>query len=138
MPTSANAVTATMRRFLIDTSALNHIVDQQVDPAALVRLGVCITHVQADELSATSREDRRASLVAALNRVEAVRVPTSAAVWNESKWDEAEWGDADGMYAAFLAALDARNGGRSNNSKDALIGVTALARDMVLVTDDRD
>ena len=65
------------------------------------------------------------------------KVATSAAVWNVSKWGESQYGDSNGLYQPMLAALDTRNGAKANNSKEALIGVTAIARGLVLVTNDR-
>ena len=53
-----------------------------------------------------------------------------------SKWGAARFGDAGGSCSAFLAALNSENGSKSNNILDALIGATALSRQLILVTDD--
>jgi len=42
------------------------------------------------------------------------------------------------LYQPLLEALNARNRGKLNNAQDALIGVTAIARGLTLVTDDSD
>jgi predicted nucleic acid-binding protein len=39
-------------------------------------------------------------------------------------------------YDAMLAALDKRNGNKKNNAQDILIAITALNRQLTLVTDD--
>ena len=58
--------------------------------------------------------------------------------WAGAEWDGADWGDPNSPYEPLLAALHARNGSKKNNPHDALIGVTALDRNMTLFTDDID
>ena len=45
-------------------------------------------------------------------------------------------GSANGAFDAMLAALDKRNGNKTNNAQDILIAITALKRKLTLVTDD--
>jgi predicted nucleic acid-binding protein len=102
---------------------------------------VYVTHVQIDELVATKKPTgRREDLLAVLKQIDPARIATSVAVWNVSKWDEAEWGSEEDSlnYTSLLSILNTVNKAKANNSKDALIGATALAHGMVLVTDDGD
>ncbi|MEA3197457.1 MAG: hypothetical protein QOF32_1509 [Gammaproteobacteria bacterium] len=125
--------------YLLDTNAINAALDQNIEPARIASRGaVFITHIQVNELQATKRSERQVALLEALRAIDPVRVSTSAAVWNVSEWGEAQWGDAHGLYQPLLSALNARNGGKRNNQQDALIGVTAIAREMILVTNDAD
>jgi predicted nucleic acid-binding protein len=128
-----------MPDYLLDTNAFNRSLDLNIDPSTITRRGaVFVTHIQVNELSATRRTDRQLALLEILQKIDPARVPTSAAVWNLSEWGGAEWGDANGLYQPLLAALNERNGAKSNNPQDALIGVTAISRGLTLVTNDAD
>jgi predicted nucleic acid-binding protein len=128
--------------YLFDTSAINAALDRGLDADAFAGRGALfITHVQADELRATRKPPGR--LEALLNALEILapeKVLTSVAVWNESKWGEARWGDSrsHSVYESLVRTLNTRNGSKANNARDALIGVTAIAEGMTLVTNDRD
>jgi hypothetical protein len=130
-----------MASYLLDTNAINRALDLSIDPGDLRRRGeLFVTHVQLDELRQTRRPERLEALLGVFQQIGPERVSTSVAVWNESKWDEAEFGteSANQLYQSLHQKLDARNGGKPNNVKDALIGVTALVRALTLVTNDRD
>jgi hypothetical protein len=81
--------------------------------------------------------ERTEALLKVLADIEPEKVPTSAAVWNVSRWNESTYGDSNGLYQPMLAALNVRNGGKANNVMDTLIGGTAIARGLTLVTNDR-
>ena len=129
-----------MTDFLLDTNAINAALDKKVDPALFTARGpVFVTHIQVNELRATKNpEGRRQALLDALQKIDPSKVRTSAMVWDVSEWDGADWGDPKLPYQPLLEELNARNGSKKNNPHDALIGVTALARNMTLVTDDID
>jgi predicted nucleic acid-binding protein len=125
--------------YLLDTNAINAALDQNIQPGRITSRGaVFVTHIQVNELQASKRSERQRALLEALSAIDPAKVSTSAAVWNVSELGGAEWGDANGLYQPLLAALNARNGGKRNNAQDALIGVTAIARGMILVTNDAD
>ncbi len=128
-----------MAGFLLDTNAINRGLDQNIEPATITSRGdVFVTHIQIDELQATRRPDRQEALLDALQKIDPTKVPTSAAVWDVSRWNESEWSKPDGVFGPLLYALNARNGSKPNNTQDALIGATAIARGLVLVTNDVD
>ena len=129
-----------MTDFLLDTNAINAALDKKVDPAIITARGpVFVTHVQVNELCNTKNpEGRRQALLDALQKIDPAKVRTSVMVWDVSEWDGADWGDPNSPYEPLLAALHARNGSKKNNPHDALIGVTALDRNMTLFTDDID
>lgn len=125
--------------FMLDTNAFNRALDSGVDPLRLSKRGrLYVTHVQLNELQATKQSERLNQLLRVFEAVEQESIPTSAAVWDISEWGRAEWGDADGGYDALLKRLDELNGGKNNNAQDVLIAVTALKRNLILVTDDED
>ncbi len=127
-----------MPKYLLDTSAINRILDRDVPAELLIGRGICITHVQVDELLATRRNERREALLSTLERIESVRLPTSGAMFGLSQFNEAQWGDADGRLSSFLSSLNVCNRCKDNNARDSLIGATALANELVLVTEDLD
>ncbi len=128
-----------MPSFMFDTNAFNRTLDSGVDPKLLSESGqLYVTHVQKNELQATKNKQRLEALLAVFDAVEQENVPTAAMVWDVSEWGGAEWGDADGLYDRMLASLNQRNGSKGNNVRDVLIGVTAIKRECVLVSDDAD
>ena len=125
--------------FMLDTNAFNRALDSGIEPKLLSGHGpLFVTHVQLNELQATKKTDRLDQLLSVFVSVEQEAVPTAAAVWDVSEWGGAEYGSADGSYDAMLAKLNSKNGNKKNNAQDILIAVTALKRDYILVTDDKD
>lgn len=128
-----------MPAFMFDTNAFNRAVDSGADPKLLAARGqLFVTHVQKNELQATKNTQRLEALLSVFEAVEQETVPTAAAVWGVSEWGGAEWGDADGLYGKMLANLNQRNKNKGNNAHDVLIGVTAIKRQCVLVSNDGD
>ena len=147
---------------MFDTNVFNRILDGVVSIDALSgRVNAHATHVQRDEIGRTKDPARRqsleavfgsvtgaavptASLVLDVSRLDEARlggssvVPTSSAVWGVSKWGEAKWTADDNLFVPMKADLDALNGGKKNNTEDALIAETAIKDGYVLVTDDGD
>ena len=125
---------------MLDTSAVNRILDTGVDPESLA-IGSCIylTHIQVNELQATRNEERLRRLLDVAEQIPHFQIPTSVAVWGVSEWGGAEFdSNGDGRFGAMLASLNERNRAKPNNQMDALIGITALRRNLTLVTNDRD
>lgn len=125
--------------FMFDTNAFNRVLDSGLDPSFLTRRGpLFVTHIQINELQATTRPERRDQLLKCFASIEQEKIPTAAGVWGVSEWGGAEWGSAEGTYDAMLANLNGMNGGKKNNAQDILIAVTALKHGFTLVTDDND
>jgi len=124
-------------RYVVDTNIFNRIADQQFSCEQLPPGSqIVATHVQLDELNQTTDPQRKAALLQAFGLQQPEMLPTESAVWDVSKWDAAKWGDG-ATHQQIRAALDAKNGGRPNNAKDALIAEVALKNGFGLVTADR-
>ncbi len=147
---------------MFDTVVFNRILDGALDIGAFVgKARFYATHIQLDEINATSTLQRRQALLEVFNRIIERKVPTESfaldvsrldearlgggnivptesAVWNVSAWGQAKWGEADGLYTAFKAELDTLNKSKPNNVQDTLIAETAIINRFDLVTDDVD
>ncbi len=122
---------------MFDTVIFNRIVDDCLDVGVLIgKVDVYVTHIQRDELNATSNAKRRELLQKTFHEVSAETVPTESAVYGASRYGEAKFGAKDGLYLKIKVALDAKKL-KPNNIQDALIAETAIVNGFTLVTDDR-
>jgi len=127
---------------MLDTNLFNGLVDGQMSIDVLQGKTLLATHIQLDELNATSNPTRRAKLVSMFELVSAETIPTSTSVWDDTPWDEGKWSDQDNLYEKILAELqklDKAAGKRPtgmNQSRDVRISETAIKNDITLVTDD--
>ena len=103
-----------------------------------------MTHIQGDELAATSDTNRKQLLLKTLTKVDPQSLSTDTAVWNDSKWGKTKWSARDGMYRRLLhriRELDDAKGRKPshpmNQSRDARIAETAIKTGLTLVTNDR-
>ena len=133
-----------MTGYMLDTNLFNGIIDGKISPNVFQGQKFMVTHVQRDELNATSDPTRRAKLLSVFELVEADSIPTSTAIWDDSRWDEANWSDQDNLYENTLAELqklDKATGKRPkgmNQSRDVRIAETAIKNGLTLVTDDKN
>ncbi|MFM7346401.1 MAG: hypothetical protein ACKO1J_13670 [Tagaea sp.] len=97
-------------------------------------LRIIDTHIQLDQLSATTDECKRTRLLALIEELKllAVRVPTIGGVWDVTRWDEGTFG-SDEENIAIEKAMNSN----PRHSQDALIAVTAAAHVDYLITEDR-
>ncbi|MBI4191530.1 MAG: hypothetical protein HY525_13455 [Betaproteobacteria bacterium] len=147
---------------MFDTVVFNRIADGVLPIDALQgRVKAHATHVQRDEISQTKDSARRKALESVFGNVTGTAVPTASfvldvsrldeacfggsrivptdsAVWDVSAWDQAKWAADDNLYIPIKGDLDSLNGGKKNNTQDALIAETAIKGGYILVTDDRD
>ena len=125
-------------KYMLDTVIFNKLLDDILSMQNLPSgEGYVATHVQWDELSATKNEKRRAGLLKQFATVSAERHPTSSFAFDISRFDLAEWGSGD-LFNQLKTALDAKNGRKTNNPKDALIAETSIVKGFPLVTCDYD
>jgi predicted nucleic acid-binding protein len=125
-------------KYVVDTSLFNKIADGSAGMDELPKDGGFLaTHVQIDELNRTKDEERRAKLFLIFAKTINDVVPTESFILGTSRVDEAKLGDG-APYAAIKKMLDSLNGGKQNNSEDALIAEVALKNGYVLLTADRD
>ncbi|MGQ0723216.1 MAG: PIN domain-containing protein [Candidatus Eiseniibacteriota bacterium] len=124
--------------YVLDTNIFNWLVDKLVDHSELPTDGdLVVTHLQVDEVSRISDEDRRARVFLTLACVITGVLPTESAICDVSRLDHCKLGDG-AIYTSVKSALDARNGRQAANTADALIAEVALANDFTLLTADRD
>lgn len=127
-----------MNQFMLDTNAFNAILDtQNIEPSKLSCCGeLFVTHVQLNEIQDTQKLERLTPLLEVFKAIDQETISTAAAVYGVSEWGGAEWGNADGSYDKILLLLEQKGRKSRGNTKDALIGVTALKRQFTLVTND--
>ncbi len=121
---------------MLDTCVFNFLKDGQYFIKDLPTGKYFITHVQRDELQATTDPTRRCELLKQLSVVGPENLPTSVAITGLSRTGEASSGD-DSDYLRILAELDKRKK-KKNNYKDAVIGSTAMQNKFHLITGDSD
>jgi predicted nucleic acid-binding protein len=123
---------------MFDTVVFNRIVDGRLNVTGFAgKAKFCVTHIQRDELNATSDAERRQLLQQAFQEVAAESIPTESLILDVSRLGEAKLGVEDGLYDKIKVALDARKY-KPNNIQDALIAETAIINGCMLVTDDGD
>ena len=125
-------------KYVVDTNIINWLIDGTINSAALPCDGEFVaTHIQIDEINRTSDEDRRARLFLALTATIRELSPAESAVMDISRFDWCKMGDGV-IYASIKNELDAKNGGRPSNIRDALIAEVAIVNGFTLLTADAD
>jgi len=87
-----------------------------------------ITHIQIDELTKCSDEDKRARLVLFQTKLSPIVIPTESVVLGKSRLGEARLGNAKIFEEIKKENLE--------HTEDALIGETAIKNNLILVTED--
>lgn len=130
-----------MPSYMFDTNIFNRILDGVVAITKFrEKAHFYATHVQLDELKATSNTQRRQELISVFEEVAGNnKVPTESFVLGVSRLDEAKLGDEENdLYSKIKTELDKRNKNKPNNIQDALISETAIKNKITLVTEDTD
>jgi hypothetical protein len=110
-----------MKRYVVDTSLINKLVDGAVGGDQLPNNGSFVaSHIQIDEIKRTKDPERRAKLLEKFAETIDEVLPTESFVLDISRLDEARFGDGV-TYESIKRELDVKNNGKSNNSEDALI-----------------
>lgn len=122
---------------VLDTCVFNWLLDGHVSSADLPAGIFVATHIQWDELSRTPNGLRRSRLQDLFVEVVDVEVATESALVGISIVGGCKISDGE-RVRSMKKALDAANGGKSNNWNDALIAEVALAKGWCLVTADVD
>ena len=126
-----------MNRYMFDTNIFNRILDRKINLSRLSGKDCYVTHVQFDEIQATRDKNRRLELERIFSQVSRTELPTESAVFGVSRLGKSRLSDGE-LYSKILQKLGQLNAKKPNNTKDALIGETALANNITLVTEDRD
>jgi predicted nucleic acid-binding protein len=125
-------------KYVVDTCVFNWLADGRIKREALPRDGgFAITHIQVDEINKTKDEELRARLLLMQTSLHPRLLPTETLVFDVSRWDHAKQGDGR-LFKSIEVALDALNGGRKSNKRDALIAEAAIANRYTLLTADGD
>lgn len=129
---------------MFDTTIFNRILDGKFDRSELSDdVELYITHVQRDEIAATSDSNRKIQLLEVLANIVPESMPTESAVWDYSNWDEAKFGDDsnDSLYDRILGELrrlDPSPKKDASHIRDTLIAETAIKNEMTLVSADQN
>ena len=125
-------------KYVLDTNIINWLIDGKIDSASLPNDGAFVaTHIQVDEINATSDEDRRARLFITLASSLSALLPTETVVAGISRADYCKSGDGI-VFGSIKKTLDAINGGRKSNVNDALIAEVSIVNSHTLLTADSD
>jgi predicted nucleic acid-binding protein len=125
-------------KYIVDTCIFNKLVDGGLRLDDLPSDGQFVaTHIQADELSKTKDSERRERLLLKFSQIAPTRVPTESFVFDVSRFDQSKWSNCRTLQT-LKTALDASNGGKSNNIQDALIAEVAIVNGFALLTADYD
>ena len=123
-------------KYVLDTNIINWLVDGKIKDTILPSDGEFVaTHVQIDEINRTSNEERRARLFLTLASSLIGLLPTETVVADVSGWSKP--GDGS-TYNSIKAGLDALNGARPSNIRDALIAEVCIVNSHTLLTADQD
>lgn len=124
--------------YLVDTNIINWLIDGKISNSEMPGDGKFIaTHIQIDEINKTSDEERRARLFLTLASSLSGLAQTETTVADVSRFDFCKVGDG-AIYTSLRAKLDAMNGGRPSNIRDALIAEVAIINGYTLLTADKD
>jgi hypothetical protein len=123
-------------KYVVDTSIINKLVDGKIDPSELPTDGEFIaTHIQIDELNKTKDDGHRTKLLQRFIELGPDDVPTETFVLDTSQLGDAQLGDGI-TFRALKDALDVLNGGKQNNTNDALIAEVSINNGFTLLTAD--
>ncbi len=127
--------------YMLDTNIFNAVLDGKVLPASFVGRRLLVTDVQADELRATGKPERRAALLAVYEEIHPTSLPASSFAFGieGAGFDQAYWNDGSGNFEKMLALLqqlDPKNKKGPNQVRDILIAETAIKNQATLVSRD--
>ena len=127
-----------MKRYVVDTSLINKLVDGAVAADELPNDGSFVaSHIQIDEINRTKDPERRAKLLEKFAETIDEVLPTESFILGISRLDEGRLG-AGVLYDSIKRELDVRNNSKPNNSEDALIAEVAMKNGYTLLTADFD
>lgn len=127
--------------YLLDTNVFNAILVGRLQ----LPLGVgplWATHIQRDELCNTRDLDRRRLLLETFDQVAPLPTATTSAVWGLSNWGESSWTGLSGQFQRMAIAVRTaddrarKSKNPDNQTQDALLGQTAVALGLTLVSND--
>jgi predicted nucleic acid-binding protein len=134
-------MTTAPQSYMLDTNVFNAVLDGKVLPASSVCRRLLVTGVQADELRATGKPERRAGLLAIYEEIHPTSLPASSFAFGieGAGFDQAYWNDGSRNFEKMLARLrqlDLKNKNALNQLRDILIAETAIKNGATLVSRD--
>jgi predicted nucleic acid-binding protein len=121
-------------KYVVDTSLINELVDGSVHADELPKDGSFVaSHIQIDELNRTKNGKRRSELLQKFSETIDEVLPTESFLLGTSRLGEGKLGDG---VSYETIKTDSLNGGKTNNSEDALIAEIAMKNGYVLLTAD--
>lgn len=133
-----------MNGHMLDTNVFNCLANGELPLDFFSGQRLFATHVQLDELTATSDALRREKLLAIFEKVDAAIAATSTFIIGDSRIGYARLAGDDNAYDKMLTRLeelDRRSGKRAkgfNQSRDVRIAETAIRRGLALITNDEN
>jgi predicted nucleic acid-binding protein len=129
------------QNYMLDTNVFNAVLDGRALPASFVGRCLLVTGVQAAELRATEKPERRAALLAAYEELRPTSLPASSFAFDieGAGFDQAYWNDGSGNFERMLVRLrqlDPKNKSAPNQVRDILIAETAIKNGATLVSGD--
>jgi predicted nucleic acid-binding protein len=136
-----NIMTLVHRSYMLDTNVFNGVLDGKALPASLANERPLVTGIQAAELRATGKPERRAALLGVYEETRSTSLPASSFSFDieGAGFDQACWNDWSGNFEKMLARLrrlDPRYKSAPNQVRDILIAETAIKHGATLVTGD--
>jgi predicted nucleic acid-binding protein len=127
--------------YMLDTNVFNHLLDQKISASLFAGHHVIAAGIQADELSATSNDDRRTFLLDVFKEVAPVHTLSSSFAFGieGAGLGQAYWNDGTEQFRKMLARLemlDQKKYRHLNQTRDVLIAETAIKNGAILITGD--
>jgi predicted nucleic acid-binding protein len=134
-------MTLVYRSYMLDTNVFNGLLDGKALPASFASQRLLVTGIQAAELRATGKPERRAALLAVYEESRPTSLLASSFAFDieGAGFGQAYWNDGSGNVEKMLARLqqlDPRKKSRSNQVRDILIAETAIKHRATLVSGD--
>jgi predicted nucleic acid-binding protein len=129
--------------YMLDTNVFNDVLDGKILPTLLAGHLLFVTGVQASELQATKKTERRESLLTIFKDIAPTSLLASSFAFDieGAGFDQAYWNDGSGNFDKMLArlrTLDHKNKECLNQSRDILIAETAIKNGAILVSGDHN
>jgi len=136
-----NIMTLVHHSYMLDTNVFNGVLDGKALPASFANERLLVTGIQAAELRATGKPERRAALLAVYEEIRPTSLPASSFAFDieGAGFDQAYWNDGSGNFEKMLARLrqlDPKNKSAPNQVRDILIAETAIKHGATLVSGD--
>lgn len=100
-------MTAANQAYMLDTNLFNDALDGRISHEAFAGRRLLVIGVQADELRATKRPERRNTLLAVVEEINPTLEFASSFAFDieGAGWDQACWNDGSGNFTKMLARL---------------------------------